>query len=154
MKPSGPVAVVPRDVLAVIALGGALGSTGRWALSELLGHPPDRFAWATWSANVAGCLLIGVLMAALAARPPAGPRAARLLRPFLGVGVLGGFTTFSAYALDARGLVAAGRPGAALAYLLSTLLVGLFAVYVGLRAGSFLADRPRPPGPSATGGPR
>ena len=59
--------------------------------------------------------------------------ARRLVRPFLGTGVLGGFTTFSTYALDTRTLLAGGRPGLAAAYLGGTLLLGLVAVVAGLR---------------------
>ena len=58
----------------------------------------------------------------------------RLVRPFFGTGVLGGFTTFSTYAVDTRALLAAGRPTLAAAYLLGTLVLGLLAVVVGLRA--------------------
>ena len=58
----------------------------------------------------------------------------RYLRPFLGVGVLGGFTTLSAYALDVRTLVADDRPVLAAAYLLATLVAGLFAAWLGMAA--------------------
>src|SRR5512147_1738493 len=50
------------DVLAVIAAGGALGSLGRWGLTVLLPHPVGTFPWATFTANVTGCLLLGALM--------------------------------------------------------------------------------------------
>jgi CrcB protein len=60
-----------------------------------------------------------------------------LARPFLGTGVLGGFTTFSTYAVDTRGLLAGGETALALAYLLGSVVVGLLAVVVGIR----LADR-------------
>jgi CrcB protein len=118
------------DVLAVIALGGVLGSLARWSLT-LLWHPaPGRFPWATFTANVSGCLLMGALMVVVLEL--AGP--SRYLRPFLGVGVLGGYTTFSTFMLDARGLLAGGHPGPAAAYLLGSLAAGLAAVWLGARA--------------------
>ena len=55
----------------------------------------------------------------------------RLVRPFFGTGVLGGFTTFSTYAVDTRRLLAGGHPGTAFAYLLATLLAALTAVWLG-----------------------
>jgi CrcB protein len=57
----------------------------------------------------------------------------RLVRPFFGTGLLGGFTTFSTYAVDTRELLAAGRPAVAAAYLVGTLVLGLLAVVAALR---------------------
>lgn len=112
------------DVLAVIAAGGALGSLARWGLGEAWPHRPGRFAWATVAVNVSGCLLIGVLMVLVVeVWPPS-----RYVRPFLGVGVLGGYTTFSTYVLDARALLAAGRPLVAAGYLAGSPAAGLLAV--------------------------
>jgi CrcB protein len=116
------------DILLVIAAGGALGSLARWGLSLALPHQVGGFPWATFDANVTGCLLIGLLMVVvLDVLPPH-----RHLRPFLGVGVLGGFTTFSTYMLDTRALLVAGRPGLAAAYLLGSLAAGLAAVWLGV----------------------
>jgi CrcB protein len=116
------------DVLAVIAVGGALGSLARWGLAQALPHPGATFPWATFAANVSGCLLLGVLMVGvLEVWPPS-----RYVRPFLGVGVLGGYTTFSTYMLDARGLLVAGRTALAGQYLFGTLAAGLAAVWLGV----------------------
>ncbi len=123
-------ASVPRprwDVLAVVGAGGALGSLARYGLSVALPHPRGQFALSTFATNVSGCLLIGVLMALLAAA--ADPH--RLLRPFLGVGVLGGYTTFSTYATDSLDLVATGHPLTGLAYAFGTVAAALVAVYAG-----------------------
>jgi len=119
-----------RDILLVIALGGALGAAARYGLAQVLPHSPGEFPWSTLVANVAGCLAIGVLMVVVVERLSAS----RLVSPFLGTGVLGGFTTFSTYAVDARALLASGRPAMAASYLLGTLVLGLLAVVVGLRA--------------------
>ncbi|WP_431932357.1 FluC/FEX family fluoride channel [Micromonospora sp. RP3T] len=127
----------PAAVLGVIAAGGVLGALARAGAQAAAPHPPTGLPWATFGVNVTGCLLIGVLMAVLTARP-AGP----LVRPFLGVGVLGGFTTFSAYAVDAQRLVTAGAPGTALVYLAMTVLAALLAVAAGdVVTGRLLAAR-------------
>lgn len=115
-------------ILAVIAAGGSLGSLARWGLAEAFPHPTDHVAWGTILANVAGAFLIGVLMVLVVERWPDR----LLVRPFLGVGVLGGFTTFSTYQLDTRSLLAADRPALAAAYLFGTLASGLLAVVAGL----------------------
>lgn len=116
----------PLSLLVVIAVGCAAGACLRRGASLLWPTPAEAFPWTTLGVNLAGCAAIGVLMAAISARPGVHP----LVRPFLGVGVLGGFTTFSAYAVEARGLVTAGRAGFALAYLGGTVLGALVAVSV------------------------
>jgi len=119
------------DILAAIAVGGALGSLARWSLAEALPHGPRDFVWSTFTANVTGSLALGVLMALMVDVLAH----TRLIRPFLGVGVLGGYTTFSTYMLDARTLLAEGRAGVALAYVAATLVTGLLAVWVGVVVG-------------------
>ena len=119
------------DLLLVIAVGGALGSVARWAVAVALPHAEGRFAWGTFVANVSGALLLGVLMAFMVDRLARS----RYLRPLLGVGFLGGYTTFSTYMLDTRSMLAAGRPEVALAYVGGTLAIGLLAVWVGLVLG-------------------
>ena len=122
------------DVLAVIAVGGALGSLGRWGVGQALPARPDGFPWATFTENCTGALALGVLMVfVLDVWSPH-----RYLRPFLGVGVLGGYTTFSTYMLDARDLLAAGHEVIALTYVAGTLLAGLVAVWVGIVAARAL----------------
>src|SRR5919112_1175643 len=111
----------PWAVLAAVSAGGVIGACARHALNLAWPHPPGRFPWATFVINVSGCLLIGVLMVLITEVWSAH----RLLRPFLGVGVLGGYTTFSAYAGDVQRLVAAGAAGTALLYLAGTVLAAL-----------------------------
>ncbi|MEU6591310.1 fluoride efflux transporter CrcB [Streptomyces sp. NPDC046881] len=113
-------------VVAAVAAGGALGATARYALTLALPTPAGGFPWATFWTNVSGCAAMGVLMVLVTEVWAAH----RLLRPFLGTGVLGGFTTFSTYAVDIRGLADAGRPGTALAYLAATLCAALAAVWL------------------------
>ena len=112
------------------ALGGALGALARWALAEVLPHSPGSWPWATLVVNLVGCLLIGVLLAVLLARFPQSP----WLRPFLAVGVLGGFTTYSTFAVDVVRLADAGRLVLAGGYLVASVLGGVLAVLTGLVA--------------------
>jgi fluoride exporter len=122
------------DILAVIATGGALDSLGRWGLGQAWPHSAGAFPWATFVANMTGCLLLGVLMVfVIEVLPPS-----RYLRPFLGVGVLGGFTTFSTYMLDARDLLVSGHSATAGEYVFGSLLCGLLAVWAGVGAARLL----------------
>lgn len=116
-----------RAVVAAISLGGVCGALGRYGVGELLPHQAGQWAWSTWAINVSGCLFIGVLMALI---DQVWPRQ-RLIRPFVGVGVLGGYTTFSTATVDVVHLVNAQRPGLALLYLAVTVLGALVAVTLG-----------------------
>lgn len=116
-------------VLGVIALGGGLGALARYGLATALPAPPGQFPWATFAANVSGCLLIGVLMVLVTDVWAAH----RLVRPFLGVGFLGGFTTFSTYAVEIHGLLRPGSVGVAFLYLAGTLAGAMVAVLAGVR---------------------
>jgi fluoride exporter len=114
-------------VLAAISAGGVLGSLARYG-AGLLGPPsPPGWPWTTLLVNASGCLLIGVLMAVLL--DLTAPH--RLLRPFLGIGVLGGYTTFSTYAVDVQRLLMSGRAGVALAYFVVTPVLALLSVWLG-----------------------
>lgn len=120
-------------VLLAIAVGGALGSLARWALEEAILWPgPDSgtWPWATLTVNVLGALAIGVLLSSrlLEGRPA-------WWRPMLVTGVLGGFTTFSALALESGLMLEAGRPLQALGYVAVTVVAGLLAVGIGRLAG-------------------
>jgi CrcB protein len=113
-------------VLAAIAAGGVVGAEARYA-AALLGDQTAWFPWATLAVNVLGCVLIGMFMAVLLELT--APH--RLMRPFLGIGVLGGFTTFSTYAVDVRLLVDTGREAAALGYFAATPVLALTAAWLG-----------------------
>ncbi len=105
---------IPWLTLGTIAAGGATGALARWGLDEVFPHAAGTFDWTTLGINVAGCGLIGVLMVAITEVW----HAHRLTGPFLGVGVLGGFTTFSGYIVDIQESVTAGEPQAALVYMM------------------------------------
>lgn len=106
--------------LLVVAVGGAIGASARWGIGELIGDTAGGFPWATFVVNVVGCALIGV----------ATRRLVRGSDTWLGVvvGVLGGFTTLSAFAVETRALLDDGSGGTALAYVGASLIVGLVAV--------------------------
>ncbi|MCP9945383.1 CrcB family protein [Streptomyces somaliensis] len=130
-------AALDGPLLGAVALGGALGAGARYALALALPAAPGAFPWATLWTNVAGCALMGVLMTVLdGARRPH-----RLLRPLVGTGLLGGFTTFSAYALETRALLERGEAPTAFAYLAGTPAAALLAVAAAARAARALTAR-------------
>ena len=112
--------------LSQVALGGAIGASARYLtnVAVMRGIGPG-FPWATVIVNVAGSFLMGVLVVVLAGT---GNRFA----PFLITGILGGFTTFSAFSLDAVTLWERGATGPALAYVLGSVLVSLAALFAGM----------------------
>lgn len=112
-------------MVAAVAAGGALGALARLAMSEAIGGP-----LATFTVNATGCLAIGLLMAYLTEVGPPG----RYLRPFLGTGVLGGYTTFSAYAIETNTLFGDDEYAVAAAYVLGSVIAGLLAVQLGIVA--------------------
>lgn len=123
------------QLLAAVAVGGAAGALARWGIGEAFPSDTDAFPWATFAINVAGAFALALLPAlAVARRTPA-------LAAGLGPGLLGGFTTLSAYSEQARALLDAGRVGVAGAYLLGTLAACLVAVALAARLVP-----PEPPG--------
>ncbi|MEE1761679.1 MULTISPECIES: fluoride efflux transporter CrcB [unclassified Streptomyces] len=147
--PDAPVPDPPRPapwhgqapVVAVVAVGGATGAVARYAAALLWPTGTTGFPWTTFCVNVVGCFVIGLLMVAITEKWTVH----RLVRPFFGTGVLGGFTTFSTYAVDIQRLIEEGRPATALAYLAATLLAALTAVWVAAAT----ARRVLPAGPTA-----
>ncbi|MCW6007948.1 fluoride efflux transporter CrcB [Micromonospora sp. CPCC 205371] len=115
--------------LAAVAAGGALGSAARYGAGLIWPHPT-----ATLIVNLVGCAVLGFVVEAVPARK-------RLLRLFLGPGVLGGFTTFSTYAVETRVLWADGQPGTAVAYAVGTLIGALTALYLGMLAARAIVRR-------------
>jgi CrcB protein len=124
---------------AAVAAGGVLGALARWAAGLAAPTAPGTFPAATFGVNAVGCLLMGVVVALAVERPGAHP----LLRPFLGVGVLGGFTTFSTFAVDAQALLAGGHRATALLYLAGTALTAVAATALALSVTRRLAGRAR-----------
>lgn len=112
------------DLLLAIAAGGIAGAEARYGVGEFVPHAGAGFPWSTLVVNVSGSLMIGALTVLLLELT--FPH--RLARPFLGVGVLGGYTTFSTFSVDAERLVRAHEPGLALGYAAASIVLCLLAV--------------------------
>lgn len=135
---AAPLGALLREhagLLPSIAAGGALGSLARWGVDQVVAG--SSYPWATFLINVSGCLLLGVLMAFVldvwAHR--------RYLRPLLGVGFLGGFTTFSTFALETRHLVVSSHALLAVVYVVGSVAAGFAAALTGLAGGRWAIDR-------------
>ena len=111
-----------------VALGGALGAWLRFAAGRLIGA--TAFPWATLAVNLLGSFAMGLLAGWLARQGGSGEG----WRLFLGVGVLGGFTTFSAFSLEIVTLAQRGAIGMAALYISASLAGGLVALLLGLKA--------------------
>lgn len=116
-------------LLLLASAGGAIGAGARYLMSHAFAvRGLTDFPWATLTINVLGCFLMGVLIEVLALKYSASPE----LRTFLATGILGGFTTFSAFSLEFATLYERGDTGAAAAYVLLSVLLTLAAVFAGL----------------------
>lgn len=113
----------------LVAAGGALGSVLRYlvGLWTLRSFGPS-FPWGTLTVNITGSFLIGVLAEVIARKFGASAE----MRVFLITGILGGYTTFSAFSLDAITLLERGEPVTALIYVASSVLLSALAVFAGL----------------------
>jgi CrcB protein len=117
--------------LLLVAAGGGAGAVLRYLLSLAFGRGLfGGWPWPTFTANIAGGLAMGLLAGWLSLRGGVDHERIRLL---LGVGLLGGFTTFSSYAFQAVELWESGRPGLALASVVASNLLGFIAVWGGLK---------------------
>ena len=119
-------------LLFLAMTGGAIGSGARYLVNvgfaRTLG---TSFPWSTLTVNLVGCLTMG-LVTELVMRKLGGSQEARV---FMATGILGGFTTFSAFALDFAALVEGQRLTAALTYAAASVLLSIFGVFAGLAIG-------------------
>jgi fluoride exporter len=133
------------DVVAAVAAGGMLGSSARYGVARWLPPVEGTFPWATFWTNLAGSLLLGVLVAAVL------PRLAgtRLASPFAATGILGAFTTLSTFQVETALLLRGGHNALAAAYLLTSIAGGLgcaaVGIVVGLPRGSAASDTSKGP---------
>jgi CrcB protein len=123
--------------LAAIAVGGGIGSLARFLLSAAF-PAGQGFPWAIFAVNVSGSFVLGVLMVYMLDVWP--PR--RFLRPFLAIGLIGGYTTFSTYAGAVMTLLTGGRLALADAYALTSVMAALVAVWCGMKAARAAAGLP------------
>lgn len=114
----------------LVMSGGAIGAGLRYGITRALPVSPGGWPWPTFAANVVGGLAMGVLAAWLLR----GDNSAEPLRLFIGVGVLGGFTTFSAFSLEMAQMVQRGEMGMAAAYAFASVLLALGALFAGMTA--------------------
>lgn len=118
--------IISGTSVGLIALGGAAGSVCRYLVAHIMARWAGAgFPYGTLTVNLAGSLLMGALMAWLAAFPKPGAQA------LLAVGFLGGFTTFSAFAFDSLMLYQRGESAAALSYIGISVIGSLLAVAAG-----------------------
>lgn len=117
--------------ILLVGIGGFIGSVARYKLGGWLLHltVQEKFPYSTFAVNVVGCLIVGVL-AGLAERYELFGSGARL---FLFTGLLGGFTTFSAFGLETMFLLRRGEPWVAALYVVASVLLGLVAVWMGIK---------------------
>ena len=126
--------------MAVVAAGGVVGALGRYVLAEALPHEPDEWPWATLLTNLSGAFLLAVLLVVLSRRFPGE----RYVRPLLGTGVLGGYTTFSTLSVDVVQLVHRGEALLAVAYVVASVAGLVAACLAGLAlARRLVPERPR-----------
>lgn len=111
-----------------VAFGGALGALARFWVYNALANFAGRFPLATFLVNVSGSFLMGIAYVLIIERAQMAPE----WRAVITVGFLGAFTTFSTFSMDTLGLLMQGRHGMALAYVLSSLLLCLLGVFLGL----------------------
>jgi len=122
------------DVLAAIAIGGALGAPARYEVSRLVHVAKDSFPWATFWTNVTGSFALGLTMVLILERFPPS----RYARPFVAIGFLGAYTTMSTFMVETAVLVKDGRAPIAAAYTLLSTAVGFAAVWLGMAGGRAL----------------
>ena len=119
----------------LVAAGGALGAMARYGLGLTVGRLapgagwPQSWPWATFAANISGGLLMGLLAGWLALKAGAGQENIRL---FAAVGVLGGFTTFSAFSLEAALMIERRELATAFVYAVGSVVLAIAALFVGL----------------------
>jgi CrcB protein len=115
-------------VLTAVGVGGALGSAARYGVSQTIAVQANGFPWATFAVNVSGSFALGVVMALMLERfPPT-----RYVRPFIATGFLGGYTTYSTFAVETDLLIKNDHSLVAAAYVAASVVVGCLAVWVGL----------------------
>lgn len=115
-------------LVTAVAVGGVIGAEARYGVSVAVPHGPTGWPWSILLINVSGCLLIGGLMAVITELMEVHP----LVRPLLGVGVLGGYTTFSTYTTDVLTLVQSGELLVAVGYVIATPVLAVLAASAGL----------------------
>ena len=116
------------DIVAAIAVGGAVGAVARYEIAQLITVAPDGFPWATFWTNVSGAFVLGFFVTLVIERLPP----TRYLRPFFAVGFLGSYTTFSTLAVETVLLVRDDHVALGVGYTLASVVAGLAVAYLGM----------------------
>lgn len=127
------------STLFAIAIGGALGALGRYAITVAMPAPAGQMPWGIFLINISGAAGLGFLLTLVAEQFPR----ARLARLLIGTGFIGAYTTFSTWMVDVVTLVRSGAVAAALADLALSLVAGLVAVIIGMAAARAIVRRRR-----------
>ena len=127
-------------LLGLVVVGGALGTMVRWSLGTAFPVPPGTFPWTTFSINVVGSLLLGLLLESLVrSGPDEGWR--RGLRLGAGTGVMGGFTTYSTFMVEAALLVRGGHVALGAVYVAGSVAAGVTAALAGMLVARLVVRR-------------
>jgi CrcB protein len=126
-------------VLFAISVGAMGGATARYKLSTWITVPAGGFPWATFWTNMSGSFVLGILLVVLLERYPP----TRYARAFAGTGFLGAYTTFSTFSVETDLLVKDGHIAVAVAYVVSSLVVGIFLAWLGMILGRLAPHRRR-----------
>lgn len=129
------------DVLAAVAAGGAIGNLARYGISRTFPVDPGRFPTSTLVINTSGSFVLGLVLVLLIERLPPS----RYARAFLAVGIVGAFTTFSTFAVEAAQLVADQHVALAATFVVTSIGAGLAAAQLGILAGRVVPHRHPPP---------
>jgi fluoride exporter len=125
-------------VVLAVAAGGALGAPLRYEIAAHANVAADSFPWPTFWINISGSFLLGLLLTFVLERwPPT-----RFIRPFLAIGLLGAYTTFSTYSVETDLLLRDGHVAIGLSYAIVSLVAGGGAVYLGIVAGRWWPSLP------------
>lgn len=128
---------VTPAVLGAIAVGGGLGTAARYGVAQLVQAGPGTFPWATFWTNLSGAFALGIVLALAIERFPPS----RYVRPFVAIGFLGAYTTYSTFAVETVLLVRDGHAALALTYAGASLVAGLGVAWVGVRVGRLVPLR-------------
>lgn len=117
------------NAIFAVAVGGAIGATGRYLFNlQMLRLLGPNFPWGTFGVNVIGSFVMGLVAGLFALRFDVSPE----MRSFITTGILGGFTTFSAFSLDAANMIERGQTGLAALYIGGSVVLGLAGLFFGL----------------------
>lgn len=123
--------------LAAMAVGGALGTAARYGVAQVLHAAPGSFPWPTFWTNLSGAFALGLILAVVLRHFP--PRL--YLRPFVAVGFIGAYTTYSTFAVETVLLARDGHANLAFAYAASSLVAGFVVSWAGIWSGRLVGSR-------------